>query len=186
MSESTDVKVGEGTCWRNGCWTTSLYETEECARATAIPKWCLLRLPTWRRAGSPTLSCCNGRRAFWIWQRTTSCSSSSWYQLFWKPTKWSKRAIPECKMHTVSGEYNVCSDRSPKFSCTYTHAWSFSDLVGWSIKHWPHILLEAVFQNEKLRDTIWKGVWPVYSQSHDQKQILPSGYGDNSDTPGNK
>ena len=43
MSESTEVKVGEGTCWGDGCWTTSLYEAEECALATPTPKWCLAR-----------------------------------------------------------------------------------------------------------------------------------------------
>ena len=68
MSESTEVEVGEGACWGNGCWTSSLYEAEKCALATPTPKWWILRLLTWR--GGDTATVCHCNRTFWIWCTT--------------------------------------------------------------------------------------------------------------------
>ena len=48
MGKSTEVKIWEGACRGDGCWTTPLYEAEECALATPTPKWWLLSFLTWR------------------------------------------------------------------------------------------------------------------------------------------
>ena len=39
MTKSTEIEIWEWVCWGNGCWTSPLYEAEECAFSKFTSKW---------------------------------------------------------------------------------------------------------------------------------------------------
>ena len=69
---ATGVKIREGTWtyWGDRFWTANCYEGEECALATATPKWWLLWSLTWVVVKLLLLMClmdisCMGGQPFW-------------------------------------------------------------------------------------------------------------------------